>query len=104
MAQVSNSAFVCGFKQQMEGRWFIEKDMNCDGAFTISDIGLWLKWVFFLPGDGALWLLLQRPGLANFLELSPASYSGWGTGLASGVLWLLLAMGLWDTLIDWLNS
>ena len=54
------------------GRWHFAQHMNCDGLFMISDVGLWLHWLYFLPGDGLLWCLMQLQPVAVFLELSPA--------------------------------
>jgi hypothetical protein len=68
----------------------IRADMNYDGLVTISDIWLWLKWLFFLPGDSAIWLTMDRAyGLATFLEFSTTSYGGWLSGFLSVVGWLL---------------
>jgi hypothetical protein len=40
-------------------RWKIAWDMNGDGMVTISDVWLWLKWIFFAPGDLLLLLLMK---------------------------------------------
>ena len=74
--------------------------MNCDETFTISDVGLWVDWAFFSPGDGVLWWLMQGETLATFLEITPAAYSGWGSGIISGIAWLIAflvsaAIGAW---------
>jgi hypothetical protein len=39
-----------GYLCQLEplDRWFFAKDMNCDGVFSVSDVVLWLKWIFYL--------------------------------------------------------
>ena|SRR5713101_7473981 len=72
-------------------RWHIAWDMNGDGVVTISDAGLWLKWIFFAPGD-LLLLLLMMYGTpaALFLEINPDSLSGFLSGLISASLWLYL--------------
>lgn len=72
----------------LDGRWFIAGDMNCDGLLTISDVGLWFKWAFFSPGDGLLWVVMQSPEVATFLELTPTVYSGWFSGIVSAIVWL----------------
>ena len=33
-------------------------DSNADGRFTVTDVGLWLQTLFFLPGDTLIWLSL----------------------------------------------
>lgn len=82
----------CCFEEATGCRWFIAKDMNCDGVFTISDVGLWLEWAFFLPGDGLLWAVMRgSPKMATFLEITPADYGGWSMGIISASLWLLAA-------------
>ena len=54
--------------------WTSRSDMNWDGIVTIPDVWLWFKWIYFLPGDGALWLIMQNQGLARFFQLSQGSY------------------------------
>ena len=78
---------LCELEMIAEGRWRFAKDMNCDGLFTISDVFLWIEWLFFLPGDGLLWWLMQNEGLATFFELTPAAYSGWTSGVFSVIAW-----------------
>jgi len=91
--------YSCLQQQEIQGRWFFAKDINCDGVFTISDVALWLDWAFFLPGDGLLWVLMQMPELANFLELTPDAYSGWFSGIASAIGWLI-ALGVMGAISD----
>lgn len=74
---MTSRVYSCLEQKAAEGRWFIAQDMNCDGVFTISDVGQWCVWVFFLPGDGLFWLIMQYPKIATFLELTPTAYSGW---------------------------
>src|SRR2546423_95062 len=72
-------------------RWKIAWDMNGDGIVTISDGWLWLKWIFFGPGDFSL-LLLMKYGtpVAVFLEIRPESMFGWLSGLTSAMAWLIV--------------
>ncbi|HSG63838.1 MAG TPA: hypothetical protein VLD39_02515, partial [Gammaproteobacteria bacterium] len=68
----------------------LSDDMNLDGRFTTSDVWLWLVHIFFLPGDGLLWLMLTyMPGLARFLELDEGHYGGVFAAIGSAVVWLL---------------
>ena len=90
MATTVLDIIVCENLLESEGRWFFGKDMNCDGLFTISDVGLWAKWVFFLPGDGLLWVVMQSQGAAIFFELTPEIYSGWYSGITSGFVWFIV--------------
>ena len=95
---------LCELQQIADGRWFLEKDMNCDGASTISDANLWFEWVFFLPGDGLYWLLMQSQQLSAFLELTGDAYGGWDSGIFSAMAWLI-ALIIWGVvaalLEDW---
>lgn len=69
----------------------LRADMNYDGLVTISDIWLWIKWLFFLPGDSTIWLVTDRVyRLAIFLELSAADYGGWLSGFLSVFFWVVL--------------
>ena len=91
---------LCRQEREAAGRWFIAKDMNCDGLFTISDVGLWAEWAFFLPGDGLLWAIMQSKPLATFLELTPAVYSGWFSGVVSAIIWLIV-LAVWVGVAVW---
>lgn len=67
----------------------LSDDMNADGRFTVSDAWLWLVHVFFLPGDGLLWLMLTyAPAFAGFLELDAGSYGGPFAAVVSALVWL----------------
>jgi hypothetical protein len=72
----------------MTRQWAFILDMNRDGAVNISDVGLWMKWLFFYPGDLIHSALITlAPGVARLLGLSPESYGGWGAGLLSAYVW-----------------
>lgn len=72
----------------MTRQWGFILDMNRDGSVTISDVLLWMKWLFYYPGDFLHSVLIAvAPGIARFLDLSPASYGGWGAGLVSAYVW-----------------
>ncbi len=67
--------------------WSLKSDMNGDGVTTISDVSAWMGWLFFYPGDIIFALALNSPGLAQFLEISPAIYGGWLSGILSALVW-----------------
>ena len=72
-----------------DARWRFTWDMN--GAMNGADTWLWLKWVFFAPGDLLLLLLMkQRTDAAVFLQINPSDLSGWIAGLLSAAIWLVL--------------
>ena len=89
MAAREMTIVLCQWKQAEAGRWFLAIDMNCDGVFTISDVFHWFEWVFFLPADGLLWALMEWQSVATFLEVTPAAYSGWFSGIVSAFIWLI---------------
>ena len=75
-------------------RWSLLKDMNRDGVFTISDIGSWVSYIFFAPGDGFIYLILKFfPDVATFLEYSVADYGGISSGIISSIVWLIVIIG-----------
>jgi len=55
--------------------WEFSADMNLDGSVTISDIGLWVNWIFTYPGD---WIILKltHNNIGRFFEFSAADYGG----------------------------
>ena len=69
-------------------------------VYPLSDVGLWAEWAFFLPGDGLLWAVMQSQPLATFLELTPAVYSGWFSGVVSAIIWLI-ALAVWVGVAVW---
>src|SRR5258706_7807713 len=70
--------------------WTCYGDMNDDGAFTISDVGLSMKCVFFYPGDLLLYLIMHayNTTIARFFEATPAAYGGTFSELVSVVVWV----------------
>lgn len=66
-------------------------DVNGDQQFTVSDVFMWLKEVFFLPGDWLIYSVATRmPETARFLELGAADYGHNLSLLVSGVFWFAL--------------
>ncbi len=55
--------------------WSFTADMNFDGLVTISDIGLWVNWIFTYPGDWVI-LKLSHNSIGRFFEFSTADYGG----------------------------
>jgi hypothetical protein len=69
-------------------RWTFIWDMNRDGFVTISDVWLWMKWAFFIPGDFILLvIMLKTPSIAGFLEISPSMLYGWWSLFLSIFIW-----------------
>jgi len=55
--------------------------------------GLWMRQVFFLPGDCVLSALMAgAPGAAELIGLTAADYGGWTSAGFSAVLWLALGL------------
>lgn len=68
-------------------------DQNLDGMITISDVWLWFKWLYFLPGDVLIATLVGTPEGA-FFEVSSSSLMGTTSGVVSGFAWLATYAGL----------
>lgn len=74
------------------GRFAFVADMNNDGHYTISDLWLQIKWLFFAPGDGTICFIAETPRLARFFEVTHDSYGNWFSGVASAMAWPWIAM------------
>jgi len=70
-------------------QWRFLADMNADGLVTASDVLLWAKWAYFVPGDALIAQFGTTP-LGNFLELTPASFGSATSAALSAALWLLV--------------
>lgn len=68
--------------------WSLSWDMNGDGGFSITDIGMLLKSVFYMPGD----FILSHMGswLTTFFEVTPDAFGGGMSGFISFVIWITL--------------
>ncbi len=76
--------------------WGFTWDMTGDGITTISDVGAWVEWLFFYPGDFIFSLVIDRR-LGRFFEIDPTIYGGWLSGILSGLVWILvwlMALGM----------
>ncbi len=62
-------------------------NMNRDGIFTISDVGAWIGWLFFYPGDLVIYGILSIEQLARFFEVTPAHYGGLFSFLFGLAIW-----------------
>lgn len=74
-------------------QWEFIADMDYNGAVTVSDVWLWVKWLYFLPGDFIIRIFLEENKLSNlstFLEISVASYGGFWSGVVSFIIWFML--------------
>jgi hypothetical protein len=65
--------------------------MNFDGRVTITDVWLWVKWLYFYPGD---WLLstVMFTSFGDFFELSADNFGGGWSFLISLVCWGIVCM------------
>ena len=67
--------------------WRPRLDFNGDGAFTITDVFYWLRWLFFVPGNTMIAAFMQFPAMAHFFEISRASYDAIGAFIMTSVYW-----------------
>lgn len=71
-------------------QWDFVWDMNQNGVVTVSDLWLWIKWLYFWPGDGLIYLILRKaPEVAAFFELSAAKFGGPLSLFLSFPMWIL---------------
>lgn len=71
--------------------WVFIADMNGDGVITIGDVWLWIKWLYFYPGDGLLYGVMSGvPQIAKFFEITSSSYGGIFSGIFSLLAWLIV--------------
>ena len=71
--------------------WSFQMDMNWDGVVTISDIWLWIKWLYFYPGDGFLHIIITTsPSVATFFELTVNDFGGGLSGSFSFFTWFMV--------------
>jgi DNA-binding MarR family transcriptional regulator len=73
-------------------------DVNNDGSFTVTDLGLWLQHVFFLPGDWIIWMILRyAPEVGRFLEVDTREYGTSFSALLSVFSWLAVIVTIMTT-------
>lgn len=71
-------------------QWSFVADMNHSGSITISDVWLWVKWLYFYPGDGFVYFLINKtPAIGNFFEFTYSSYGGVFSGIISFFIWFI---------------
>lgn len=71
-------------------QWEFIADMNFDHAITVSDVWLWIKWLYFYPGDLVFLLLIDEfPAVSGFFEMGFWSYGNLYSGIFSLFLWYL---------------
>jgi len=75
--------------EMLDRRLQVHCDMNLDGVVTISDVWLWLQWLYFLPGDLTALVLLDSP-VGNFFEITLSSLQGVGSGVLSFFFWFVV--------------
>jgi hypothetical protein len=81
-------------------QWAFVADMNYSGATTISDVWLWIKWLYFLPGDFAIKMLVESSHIGPFFEMTYDNYGG----LLAGTLSLVTLVLVVGALADWAGS
>ncbi len=72
------------------GRFHFVADMNADGAFTISDVWLWLERLYLLPSNGTVAFFQDDRPLASFFEITCATGQSWGGAIFSFFVWFIV--------------
>ena len=92
--------FKEGIKMYDPRQWSFVTDMNYSGSVTISDVWLWFKWLYFYPGDGLVYFLVNgAPKIGQFLEITYSSYGGVLSGVVSFIVWII-ALGILGAIQD----
>ena len=68
----------------------LRSDMNGDGVQTISDLWLWVKGLYFWPGNWLIEQLARNPKMMEFFELNWQSCGGWLSLAISTLCWVFL--------------
>ena len=72
-------------------QWSFTPDMDANQLITISDVWLWLKWLYFFPGDGLVYIILvEFQSVASFFEMNGSSFGGPFSGFVSFFLWFVI--------------
>jgi len=96
--QISKSA-----GQMWVDRWTFVKDMNGDGAVTISDVWATVIWIVFAPGDAIILSVMSAaPAVARFLEIDGTWLFSWKSGVLS-FFCIFIAFALYGALLDLLE-
>ena len=74
--------------------WFFEADMDQNGVITISDIWIWVQWLFFYPGDLLILGIMKFGDIHTFFELSSSTFGNWFSGIISFAFWFTNILGL----------
>jgi len=74
-------------QMEAERLWSFEADMDQNGAITISDIWLWVDWLFFYPGDFLILGIMKFGDIHTFFELSSNTFGNWFSGIISFIFW-----------------
>ena len=74
--------------------WFFEADMDQNGVTTISDIWLWVQWLFFYPGDFLILGIMKFGDIHTFFELSSSTFGNWFSGIISFIFWFAIILKL----------
>ena len=81
-------------------QWTFVADMNANGSVTISDVWLWVKWLYFYPGDGLVYFFVNEvPKIGQFFEITYNSYNGVFSGIISFLFWFF-TYGKIESMLD----
>jgi hypothetical protein len=80
-------------------RWHFAIDMNGDGVFTLDDVWLMVKYIYFAPGDLLIFGHMVDPDLPTLFELDASWLYGWASGVISGIV-RFIALGIFGAIVS----
>ncbi|PSW06582.1 hypothetical protein [Photobacterium lipolyticum] len=71
--------------------WSFVADMNYSGSVTVTDVGLWVQWLFFYPGDIVINMMTTFfPQASGLLGINNEVYGGLISFILSCFLWWVM--------------
>lgn len=79
--------------------WSFVADMNYSGSVTVTDVGLWIQWLFFYPGDIVINIMTNfLPQASDLLGISLHTYGGLISFVLSCFLWWVMLRVVFNNL------
>lgn len=72
------------------GRLLFTTDGNFDNVFTVSDMLIIAKQIFYLPANLIILFSEQFPQFITFFEIDCTTGTGWGAAIFSAFVWYVV--------------